>query len=34
MFLTSKMANPHFPPEVSTKVTLVNFTITAESLEA
>jgi len=28
------MANPHFSPEVSIKVTLINFTITAESLEA
>ena len=34
LFLTSKMRNPHFPPEVTTKVTLVNFTITNESLEA
>lgn len=27
------MSNPNFPPEVSTKVSLVNFTITSESLE-
>ena len=34
MFLTSKMANPHFSPEVTIKVTVINFTITDESLEA
>jgi dynein heavy chain len=34
MFLISKVANPHFPPEVTTKVTVINFTITSESLEA
>ncbi len=33
MYLTSKLSNPHYPPEVSTKVTLINFMITPEGLE-
>ncbi|EGR32330.1 hypothetical protein IMG5_087930 [Ichthyophthirius multifiliis] len=33
LFLTSKLRNPHFTPEISTKVTLINFTITKEGLE-
>lgn len=33
LFLTSKMSNPHFSPETSTKITIVNFTITQEGLE-
>lgn len=34
LFLTSKLRNPRFSPELQTKLTLVNFTITKESLEA
>jgi dynein heavy chain len=30
--LTTKLRNPHYLPEVSTKVTLINFMITAEGL--
>lgn len=33
LFLTSKLRNPHFTPEISTKLTLINFTITKEGLE-
>lgn len=33
LFLTSKLRNPHFNPEISTKLTLINFTITKEGLE-
>ena len=31
-YLTTKLANPHYLPEVSTKVTLINFMITFEGL--
>jgi len=31
-FLTTKLRNPHYLPEVSTKVTLINFMITFEGL--
>lgn len=31
-FLTTKYSNPHYLPEVSTKVTLINFMITSEGL--
>ncbi|XP_039277425.1 dynein heavy chain 2, axonemal [Nilaparvata lugens] len=34
LFLVTKLANPHFPPEVCTYVGLVNFTIKEEGLEA
>ena len=33
MFMTSKMPNPHYPPEVCIKVTLINFTVTSQGLE-
>jgi len=33
LFMTSKLRNPHFTPEISTKLTLINFTITKEGLE-
>jgi len=33
IYLTSNLPNPHYPPELTTKVTLVNFTITKEGLE-
>ncbi|TYZ61500.1 hypothetical protein PybrP1_006824 [[Pythium] brassicae (nom. inval.)] len=32
-FLTTKLPNPHYPPETSVKVTLLNFTITPTGLE-
>lgn len=28
LYMTSKMPNPHYPPEVCIKVTLINFTVT------
>ncbi|GFN88548.1 dynein heavy chain 1, axonemal [Plakobranchus ocellatus] len=32
-YLTSKLANPHYTPEVSTKVTLINFTLSPSGLQ-
>jgi dynein heavy chain len=32
-YITTKLRNPHYMPEVSTKVTLLNFMITPEGLE-
>ena len=32
-YLTTKLPNPHYAPEVAVKVTLLNFTITQEGLE-
>ena len=32
-YMTTKLPNPHYAPEVSVKVTLLNFTITQEGLE-
>ena len=31
--MTSKMANPHYMPEVCIKVTIINFTVTKSGLE-
>lgn len=31
-YITTKYANPHYLPELSTKVTLINFMITFEGL--
>jgi dynein heavy chain len=31
--MTTKMRNPHYPPEVSVKVSLLNFFVTSEGLE-
>ena len=31
-FMTTKLPNPHYTPEVSTKVTLVNFTLSPRSV--
>lgn len=28
LFMTTKLSNPHYTPEISTKVTIINFTIT------
>lgn len=33
-FITTKLTNPHYPPEISTKVTLVNFAVKEQGLEA
>lgn len=33
LFMTTKLPNPHYPPEVCIKVTLINFTVTFEGLE-
>ena len=33
LFMTTKMPNPHYSPEVCIKVTLINFTVTQEGLE-
>lgn len=33
LYMTSKLPNPHYPPEVCIKVTLINFTVTFEGLE-
>lgn len=31
--MTTKMARPHYPPEICVKVTLLNFQVTFEGLE-
>jgi dynein heavy chain len=33
MYLTSRHANPHYLPEISTKIQLINFSITFEGLQ-
>lgn len=33
LYLTTKLSNPHYPPEASTKVTLINFMVTVDGLE-
>ena len=33
LYFTTKLRNPHYLPELSTKVTLLNFMITPEGLE-
>ena len=33
-FITTKLSNPHYPPEICVKVTIVNFTVTKSGLEA
>lgn len=32
-FMTTKLSNPHYPPEVCVKVSLLNFAITFTGLE-
>jgi len=34
LYMTTKMPNPHYLPEVCIKVTLINFTVTMQGLEA
>lgn len=33
LFMTTKMPNPHYIPEICIKVTLINFTVTSAGLE-
>ncbi|KAJ3068328.1 Dynein heavy chain 6, axonemal [Podochytrium sp. JEL0797] len=33
LFITTKLANPHYLPEVCIKITLINFTVTKQGLE-
>jgi len=33
LYMTTKLRNPHYPPEVSVKVSLLNFFVTMEGLE-
>lgn len=33
LFLTTKMTNPHFLPEVSIELTVINFTVTFDGLD-
>lgn len=32
-FITTKLTNPHYPPEISTKTTLINFAVKEQGLE-
>jgi len=32
-FMTTKLPNPHYIPEICIKVTLINFTVTFDGLE-
>jgi len=32
-YMTTKLPNPHYPPEVQVKVTIINFTVTLSGLE-
>lgn len=34
LFITTKMSNPHYTPEISTKTTLINFAVKETGLEA
>lgn len=34
LYITTKLSNPHYTPEVSTKVMLVNFAVKEQGLEA
>ena len=32
LYVTTALPNPHYPPEISTKMTILNFTISIEGL--
>ncbi|XP_046389338.1 dynein axonemal heavy chain 2 [Ischnura elegans] len=34
LYITTKLGNPHYPPEISTKAALVNFAVKEQGLEA
>ena len=33
-YMTTKLANPHYSPEISTKAAIVNFAVKEQGLEA
>lgn len=33
LYMTSKLPNPHYLPDISIKVTIINFTVTTQGLE-
>jgi len=33
-YITTKLSNPHYPPEISTKTSIVNFAVKEQGLEA
>ncbi len=33
LYITTKLGNPHFAPEIATKTTIINFSVKEDSLE-